>query len=152
MIITMKEEGTRFGVRAGAIIYNEDRKKFYQKIKEGFIDFQKAIERELKEELNLRADLKLKYIVEMFLNSMRIKYHEIGFYFITQINEDSILNKSKSLDGDSDFEWILISDLDNYNIIAKPIKEKVISNEICNDDLEHFIYSVNFQTKCRFMK
>lgn len=29
MIITMKEEGTRFGVRAGAIIYNEDRKKFY---------------------------------------------------------------------------------------------------------------------------
>ena len=76
----------------------------------------------------------------MFLNSMRIKYHEIGFYFITQINEDSILNKSKSLDGDSDFEWILISDLDNYNIIAKPIKEKVISNEIFIDYLEHFIY------------
>ena len=151
MIITMKEEGTRFGVRAGAIIYNEDRTKVllenqgrFYRFPGGRIDVhedsQKAIERELKEELNLRADLKLKYIVEMFLNSMRIKYHEIGFYFITQINEDSILNKSKSLDGDSDFERILISDLDNYNIIAKPIKEKVISNEIFIDDLEHFIY------------
>ena len=151
MMISIEEDEARFSGRAGAIIYNEDKTKILLENQGRFYRFpgvridvhedsQKAIKRELKEELNISAELKLKYIVELFLNSLKIKYHEIGFYFITQINEETILNNSKSLDGDSEFEWVLISDLENYNIIAKPIKEKVISKKILTDDLEHIIY------------
>lgn len=152
MIITMIEEGSRFGTRVGDIIYNENKTKILLENQNGKLymfpggridvheDSQNAIERELKEELNITADLKLKYIVEMFLKSVRTKYHEIGFYFVTQIDENIIQNNFKSLDGDSEYEWVLVNELENYNIIAKPIKEKIISGKIFTDDLEHIIY------------
>mgnify|MGYP002644481420 FL=1 len=78
MVITMKEEDTRFGVRVGAIIYNEDKTKILLENQDngrymfpgGKIDVhensENAIIRELKEELNLETNLKLKYVVEMF--------------------------------------------------------------------------------------
>lgn len=153
MVITIKEEGMRFGVRAGAIIYNEDKTKILMENQDngryifpgGRIDIHEdsedAIARELKEELDLEANLKLKYIVEMFLNSSNVKYHEIGFYYLSTINENEISNNFKSLDGDGVFEWIAISDLENYKILAKPIKDKIIKNEIVDCSLEHIIYS-----------
>ena len=152
MVITIKEEGMRFGARAGAIIYNEDKTKILFENQEngrymfpgGRIDVHEdsemAIARELKEELNLETDLKLKYIVEIFLNSSKTSYHEIGFYYLSIIKESEVKNNFKSLDGDGIFEWIPISDLENYKILAKPIKDKIIKNEIGNDDLEHIIY------------
>lgn len=152
MVITIKEEGMRFGARVGAIIYNEDKTKVLLENQDngrymfpgGRIDVHEdskiAITRELEEELNLTAELKLKYIVEMFLKSPRTMYHEIGFYFITNINENKIPNNFKSLDGDSVFEWIKISELDNYKILAKPIKEKIVDNKILDNKLEHIVY------------
>ena len=152
MIITMTEEGTRFGGRVGAIIYNEDKTKILLENQNGKLymfpggridvheDRQNAIERELKEELNITADLKLKYIVEMFLKSTKTKYHEIGFYFVTHIDENVIQNNFKSLDGDSNFEWVSIDRLEEYNILAKPIKNKIFNCEINNDTLEHIVY------------
>lgn len=152
MIITMREEGTRFGGRVGAIIYNKEKTKILLENQNDKLymfpggridvheDSQTAIERELKEELNVSADLKLKYIVEMFLKSPKTKYHEIGFYFITQIDENSIQNNFNSLDGDSTFVWIPIEDLMKYNILAKPIKDKVFKHEIKDDSLEHITY------------
>lgn len=152
MIITMTEEGSRFGGRVGAIIYNEDKTKILLENQKNKLymfpggridvheDSQNAIERELKEELNIISDLELKYIVEMFLKSPRTKYHEIGFYFVTQIDENIIQNNFKSLDGDSYFKWISIDKLEEYNILAKPIKDKVFNREINNDTLEHIIY------------
>lgn len=152
MVITMQEEGTRFGARVGAIIYNEDKTKILienQNYKRYMFpggrinvyeDSKKSIERELIEELNLKADLNLKYILELFIKSPKTKYHEIGFYFVTKINENLIENNFKSLDGDSYFIWVPIKDLDKYNILAKPIKDKVINNEITNVSLEHIVY------------
>ena len=152
MVITMQEEGTRFGARVGAIIYNEDKTKILIENQHdkrymfpgGRIDVHEdsktSIERELIEELNLKAVLNLKYIVEMFIKSPKTKYHEIGFYFVTKINENLIENNFKSLDGDSYFIWVPIKDLDKYNILAKPIKDKVINNEITNVSLEHIVY------------
>ena len=152
MIITMKEEGTRFGCRVGAIIYNEDKTKvLMEKQSEemymfpgGRIDVhedsQTAIERELKEELNLNISLDLKYIVEMFLKSSKTKYHEIGFYFLTQLKETEIKNHFKSLDGDSEFLWLPVDKLEEYKILAKPIKDKIISDEIKDSSLEHIVY------------
>lgn len=152
MVITIKEDGMRFGARAGVIIYNEDKTKILLENQDngrymfpgGRIDVHEdsetAIVRELKEELNLETDLKLKYIVEMFLDSSKTKYHEIGFYYLSTIKENEAKNNFKSLDGDGIFEWISISDLENHKILAKPIKDKIIKNEIENDDLEHLIY------------
>lgn len=152
MIITIEKDKTRFGVRAGAIIFNQDKTKILLESQEnkrymfpgGRIntheDSPTAITRELKEELNLKADLKLKYIVEMFLQSPKTKYHEIGFYYLTTINEKSIPNNSKSLDSDGIFEWIPVSQLKNYKILAKPIKDKIINNQIKDDTLEHITY------------
>ncbi len=152
MVITMKEEGTRFGARVGAVIYNEDQTKIILENQDngrymfpgGRIDVhedsENAIVRELKEELNLDANLKLKYIVEMFLSSPKTKYHEIGFYYLTTIKEETIKNGFKSLDGDGIFEWISISELGNHKILAKPIQDKVVNKEITNEELEHIIY------------
>lgn len=153
MVITIKEDGMRFGARAGAIIYNEDKTKILLENQEngrymfpgGRIDVHEdsetAIVRELKEELNLETDLKLKYIVEMFLDSSKTKYHEIGFYYLSTIKENEVKNNFKSLDGDGIFEWTSVSDLENHKILAKPIKDKIVKNEIKNDNLEHLIYS-----------
>jgi len=152
MVITIKEDGMRFGARAGAIIYNEDKTKILLENQDngrymfpgGRIDVHEgsetAIVRELKEELNLETDLKLKYIVEMFLDSSKTKYHEIGFYYLSTIKENEVKNNFKSLDGAGIFEWISISDLENYKILSKPIKDKIVKNEIENDDLEHLVY------------
>ena len=148
----MQEEGTRFGARVGAIIYNEDKTKILIENQHnkrymfpgGRIDVHEdskiSIERELIEELNLKADLNLKYIVEMFIKSLKTKYHEIGFYFVTKINENLVENNFKSLDGDSYFIWVPIKDLDKYKMLAKPIQDKVINNEITNNTVEHIIY------------
>ncbi len=103
-------------------------------------DSKTSIERELLEELNLKTDLNLKYIVEMFIKSPKTKYHEIGFYFVTKIKEKEIKNNFKSLDGDSYFIWVSIKELDKYNMLAKPIQDKVINNEITDNGLEHIVY------------
>lgn len=79
----------------------------------------------------------------MFLNSSTKNYHEIGFYFITKIPENKIPNEFKSLDGDSAFVWITIQELIDYPILTKPIKQKIINNEIVNEDLEHLVYQEN---------
>ena len=148
----MQEEGTRFNARVGTIIYNEDKTKILIENQHdkrymfpgGRIDVHEdsktSIERELLEELNLKPDLNLKYIVEMFIKSPKTKYHEIGFYFVTKINEKEIKNNFKSLDGDSYFIWVPIKKLDKYNMLAKPIQDKVINNEITDNGIEHIVY------------
>lgn len=152
MAITIKEDGRRFGVRVGAIIYNEDKTKILlENPKENlymfpggriemFEESDVAIKRELKEELNLDTNLKLKYIAEMILNIPSGKYHEIGFYYLVSINESEIPNGFNSLDGDSVFKWVPILELDKYNILGKPIKLKIINKEITNDNVEHITY------------
>lgn len=152
MIITIKEDGSRFGCRVGAIMYNEDKTKILLENQNNKIymfpggrievheDSQYSIERELEEELNIKPDLILKYNVEMFLKLPKTKYHEIGFYFVTQIKENLVKNNFKSLDGDSNFLWVSINDLKNYNVMAKPIKDKVINNEITDNNYEHIVY------------
>lgn len=152
MIITIEEKGTRFGVRVGAIIYNKDKSKILLENQEngrymfpgGRIDVHEdseyALARELKEELNLETTFNLKYILEMFLKSPKTKYHEIGFYYLAYIDEKEIPNFFKSLDGDGVFEWVSVSELENYKILAIPIKNKILNKEIKNKTLEHIIY------------
>ena len=151
MTITMIDEDSRFGCRSGAIIFNEDKTKILLENQDngrymfpgGRIDVLEdsntAITRELEEELNLKIDLKLKYILEMFLNLPKKKYHEIGFYYLANIDEKKVANNTKSLDGDGIFEWISIEKLKDYKILAKPLKD-IICKKSENDGLEHIVY------------
>lgn len=161
MDITIKNEEYRFGCRTVAIIFNNDMTKILvQKIKDIYMfpggrlqileDSKTAIERELKEELNIVEPVKLKYSTESFLifpNGQ--KYHELGYYYILQIDEkkygldkkDKILNNDYKHDGNIYFEWIKLSNIDNYKIIPKNIIDKIKEIKFINDDkVEHLIY------------
>ncbi len=152
MPITIIEKNGRFGCRAGAIIFNEDKSKVLLENQEnkryvfpgGRIDINEdsltALTREIKEELNIKLTLNLKYILEMILNQKDKKYHEIGFYYLSSLNEEKIKEDTKSLDGSGKFEWIEIEKLENYNIIAKPLVTKIKNHEIKNNNLEHIVY------------
>lgn len=152
MVITIKDEGLRFGARVGAVIYNKEKTKVLleKQSEDRYVfpggrieiheDSNTAIVRELKEELNLNISPKLKYIMEMFVSSPRTKYHEIGLYYLLSICEEEIPNNFHSLDADSVFMWVPIKMLDKYNVLGKPIKDKIINNQIKGDNLEHIIY------------
>lgn len=152
MMLTIKEENLRFNGRAGIIIYNEDKSKVLIENQENdryvfpggridvFEDSKTAIIRELKEELDITPEVSLKYILELFLDTSKVKYHEIGFYYLCQISENEIIDKFNSLDGSGTFEWVEVSALGNYDMICRPIKEKIINHKIVNDDLEYLIY------------
>ena len=152
MVITIKEEGKRFGARVGAIIYNEEQTKILlEKQSENrymfpgeridlYVDSQTAIQRELQEELNITPSFHLRYIVELFLKFPKTKYHEIGFYFIMSIPEKEIADGFRSLDGDSSYFWIPVDELASYPVLEHPIKEKVIQGAVLqHSNLEHLI-------------
>ena len=103
-------------------------------------DSQTAIQRELQEELNITPSFHLRYIVELFLQSPKTKYHEIVFYFITSILESEIADGFRSLDGDSSYFWIPVDELASYPVLEHPITEKVIQGAVLqHSNLEHLI-------------
>lgn len=162
MTITIKEDGVRFGVRVGSIIFNKDVTKiFMQKQKDNdyymfpggrldlLEDTKMAMERELQEELNIKEEVFLKIIAESFIRFPKGKYHELGYYFITKIDEEKYNYKDneeynsfdEENDGKSKFRWIDISELSSYNIMPSFLKDKLINNEITFDKgIEHIIY------------
>lgn len=162
MAITIKEEGIRFGVRAGAIIFNKDLTKiFMQKQNDNdyymfpggrlelLEDTNSAIKRELQEELNIKEEVLLKFTAESFIQFPKGKYHELGYYFITKIDEEKYNYKDneeynsldEANDGESKFKWININELSHYEIMPSFLKDKLINNEISFDKgIEHIIY------------
>ena len=101
MVITIKDENNRFGVRVSGIIYNKDKTKIFMQRQEnhdfymfpgGRVELHEdslnAIKRELKEELNIDEDVKLSYIGESFIEFPNLKYHEISFFYKLMIDEN----------------------------------------------------------------
>ena len=161
MDITIKTDEYRFGCRTVAIIFNKDMSKILvQKIKDIYMlpggrmhileDSKSAIERELREELNINEKLKLKYTAETILTFPNgQKYHELGYYYLLKIDEkkygldydEKFLTKDSENDGNIYFEWIKTLELDNYNIIPKNIIKKIKQLKSIDDDkIEHSIY------------
>lgn len=163
MVITIKDQDSRFGVRAAAIIFNQDMTKiFMQKQNEhdyymfpgGRLeiheDSKTAILRELNEELGINESANLKYITESFIQfPNNKKYHEIGFYYIVKIEEEKYnykLDKTyhsldEENDGESEFVWLDKNKLKNYKIMPNFIIEKIINNNFDNVDMvEHLVY------------
>ena len=163
MIITIKDENNRFGVRVAAIIFNHDMSKIFMQKQnnhdyymfpggrlEIHEDSKTAILRELREELGINEDAKLKYITENFIQfPNNKKYHEIGFYFVVRIEEEKYnykLDKTynsldEENDGKTEFIWLDKNELKNYKIMPNFIVEKIINNNFDNvDTVEHLVY------------
>jgi len=106
-----------------------------------------AIKRELKEELGINEEVYLKYILENFITFPDEKYHEIGFYFITKIDEkkynyffnEEYNSKDEVNDGKSKFRWIDKDEINTIKIMPNVIKKKLFINDASNK-IEHIIY------------
>ena len=109
-----------------------------------------AIVRELNEELGIKDELiTLKFISENFILFPKKKYHEIGFYFVTKIDEKKYNYYSNNVydsldeenDGKSKFRWVSIDELDNISIVPNYMKN-IISNmyTMNNNEIEHIVY------------
>ena len=156
MVITIKDENNRFGVRVSGIIYNKDKTKIFMQ-RQGNHDFYmfpggrielhedscSAIKRELKEELNIEEEVKLVFIGESFIKFPNLKYHEISFFYELIIDEKKYNyfdDEYDSLDineGKSKYRWIELKKFDNYKINPEIMKQKLREN---SSGLEHFIY------------
>ncbi len=163
MVITIKEQGSRFGVRVAAIIFNHDMSRIFMQKQndndyymfpggrlEAHEDSKTAILRELDEELGIKENAQLKYITESFIQfPNNKKYHEIGFYFIVKIDEQKYnynLDKTynsldEENDGKSEFVWLDKNELKNYKIMPNFMVEKIIDNNFDDVDIvEHLVY------------
>ena len=163
MVITIKDEENRFGVRVAAIIFNNDMTKIFMQKQEkhdfymfpgGRLelheDAKTAIMRELDEELGIKEDnIYLKYISENFISFPNKKYHEIGFYFVVKIDEQKYQyfsnNEYDSMDeendGKSKFIWIELDELENISIMPEYMKNKLLEKDITkNTEIEHVLY------------
>ncbi len=159
MVITIKDEENRFGVRTAAIIYNEDSSKVFLQ-RQGDHDFymfpggrlevneeaETAIKRELKEELAIEEEVSLKYISENFIKFPDKKYHEIGFYFIVKIDEKKYKyssgqeydSKDEANDGKSKFKWISKEELNHISLMPENMKDMLFKNT--DSKIEHIVY------------
>ena len=146
MVITIKDQDNRFGVRVAALIFNHDMSKiFMQKQKDhDYYMFPGG-------RLEINEDVKLKYIIENFIKfPNNKKYHEIGFYFVIKIDEQKYnyeLEKVYSSldeenDGSSEFVWISNDELENYKVMPNFMVEKIVKNNFNNNDniVEHLVY------------
>lgn len=162
MVITIETDKKRFNTCVRALIFNEDMTKilmqrqgkhdFYM-FPGGRLDFNEdietAINRELMEELGIRTQLTLKYFLEAFLTFPNgTNYHELGFYFVTKINEEKsgyLDNKEydsldEAHDGQSKFRWIKVEEIDQYKFLMENFKEKIRSGIDFNSGVEYLIY------------
>lgn len=163
MVITMKDDESRFGVRVAAMIYNKDMSKIFMQ-RQGNHEFymfpggrleihedaRSAIIRELEEELGIKEEnVFFKYVSESFISFPNQKYHEIGFYFIIKIDEQKYQyfsnNEYNSLDeendGNSKFRWINFEELNNITIMPSCMKNKLFKkDELESNKIEHIVY------------
>lgn len=163
VVITIKNDDSRFGVRVAAIIFNNDRSKIFMQKQinhdyymfpggrlEMHEDSKKAILRELEEELGIKEDVQLKFVIENFIQfPNNKKYHEIVFYFIVRIQEEkynynlegTYSSLDEQNDGKSEFCWLDINKLNHYKIMPSFIIQKIINNDINNSNvIEHLVY------------
>lgn len=109
-------------------------------------DSKSAIIREMLEELNTHVliERELAIVENFYLDKKGLNTHEISFYYIvTPENWDNIsLENYSTIENDKGelkehhFEWLSISNLDQYDFRPNFIKDKLYYN---NFDFEHFI-------------
>jgi len=153
-MLVIEKENEKFNFRVAAIILNEEGDKVLIHRKKGNNfwmlpggrmemgeDTSTGIQRELKEELEIKEKVAIKYIIEDFFKLGNITYHELCFYYKVNINlRKYSLNFSDEFAGVEGenyiFKWININEIDNYDLKPEFLKEKIKN---CNENVEHVI-------------
>lgn len=117
-----------------------------------------AVVREFKEEIGKDIEI-VQYVstIENFFKTPKFKYHEITFVYQLEFTdendkliEDTIYNIEGGDEKDVQYEWIDLSNIDNYIIKPKAIKDIIknsvfpvhaINNEIADNKLYDKIYN-----------
>lgn len=143
MMLTFDVEDKKFVCRTTGIIIHknkvlfqkDNRYDFFWYLPGGRVEFletaEQALKRELVEEYNLNiVDSKLAWIVENFFELDGKHFHELGFYYWINIDDnDELLNyqeEFKSIEEGYLHRWISIQEFDQYNIVPKFIKNELI--------------------------
>ncbi len=151
-MITYEKGDIKFNYRVGAIIYNPSRTKVLVLQTPGS-DFcalpggrveelessEAAIIRELREEMNFNAQVKLIKTVESFFVFQNKKYHELANYFVvTKINSPGIFNQSEFIGNEPKdyFKWVDLHKLNEIDLRPDKIKQIIINQDF---NLEHIV-------------
>ncbi len=135
MDIKFSQDGYNFNIRSSCIIKDKNHKNIIltnmRAVDGAFIlpggrlqyleNSYEAIRREIEEELGIILDYKLIAVEEIIVDD--IKFHMIEFVFYAELdNFDKIRNIN---DGWDKFKIVKISEIDNYDIRTKTIKELI---------------------------
>lgn len=144
MDISFKTELGKFNYRVCAVIINDnkvlvmrDNHADYYYLPGGRVQFnetaEKAVLRELKEELNIDAEIvRPLYFNQNFFYEvvLKVDYHEIGVYFLIDAPKTDILSRGSSFKGietvkNQRFEWMSFEDVKKAYLYPLFIKENI---------------------------
>ena len=144
MDISFKTELGKFNYRVCAVIIDDnkvlvmrDNHADYYYLPGGRVQFnetaEKAVLRELKEELNIDAEIvRPLYFNQNFFfeDVLKVNYHEIGVYFLIDISKTDILTRGDSFFGvettkNQKFEWMSFVDVKKAYLYPLFIKENI---------------------------
>ncbi|MCI3919437.1 NUDIX domain-containing protein [Paenibacillus sp. TRM 82003] len=147
-------ESQKFNLRAVSIIIKEDRILFqrfnnsdYWFLPGGRVEMmeelQETIEREINEEYGWKVKNKrLVWIAENFFTLDHREFHELGFYFLVQV-EDEIVVTDKDficLEGITVSRWIRVGEFNQYPIVPEFIRKDIDLEFLRNPkDVKHII-------------
>lgn len=141
MINFKGKEGIIFNFRAVAVIIDEDYVLLYKSEKDDFwslpggrVEFgeqtEETVVRELREEIDVEAKIiRQIWYVEDFYDYNGEKYHEIGVYYLTDI-EDKMKDKEKEYigcEGDKKltYKWFKLINLEKIEIFPVFLKSRL---------------------------
>ena len=106
-------------------------------------DSHMAIDREILEEYGWKIkSRKLKLIVENFFKLDDKDFHEIGMYYMIQVEEKILLidEEFMSLEDNLISRWIKIEELDKYHIVPPFLRDtNKLNNILTTDTINHMI-------------
>lgn len=138
MDVVLKTENERFNYRACAVIINgdtvlamTDENAPYYYLVGGKVELhetaEKAVLREIKEELHIDAEIvRPLWVCQNFFTeyATKVRFHEICFYFLVDISKTDILqkgNKFSVAEGNHtlNFEWLKIYEINSKYIVPE---------------------------------
>lgn len=144
MIITIKDDNNRFGVRVSGIIYNKDKTKillfkssnrdFYMlpggKVNE-LESSEDALKREVQEETGLEINIiDFKCFSECVVTDKEMTYQQVEAIYEASYNDEINNDEFNGLEGNWIlFKWFNINNLDNILIEPKGIKDILKNNK-----------------------
>ncbi|QEL54777.1 NUDIX domain-containing protein [Chromobacterium paludis] len=146
-MISVDIDGTRFNLRAGAIIEHEGKVLLHRLIRDDFWtlpggrvdpdeEAPKTVEREMLEELGETVRCgEMVMLIENFFTTGGQRNHELGLYFQTYLAADSALPDRAAPfiieDGGSrlEFDWFSSQQLSELRILPLPMKDMLISED-----------------------